>query len=155
LSERNKRLIAAIQDPEEEVLNVRKMVAVAALVLASGLTAGTVRADESNQAIQVTFSGPVQIPGQVLPAGTYWFVLLDERNPQTVLILNNERSRSYGIINTIARERSVATRNAAFTLAKRGGAEPEAVVAWFYPGNTVGHEFVYSKQVEKELSKVE
>jgi hypothetical protein len=131
------------------------MVAVAALVLASGLMAGTVRADEFDQAIQVTFSGPVQIPGQVLPAGTYWFELIDERNPQTVLILSHDRSRSYGIINTIARERSVANSNAFFTLAKRGAGEPEAVVAWFYPGNTIGHQFVYSKQVEKELSKVE
>jgi hypothetical protein len=136
-------------------LNVRKMVAVAALVLASGLTAGMVRASEADQAIQVTFSEPVQIPGQVLPAGIYWFLLFDENNPQLVQILSNDRSRSYGIVNTIARERSVAYSNATFTLAKRGAGEPEAVVAWFYPGNSVGHEFVYSKQIEKELSKAE
>ncbi len=135
-------------------MNVRKMVAVAALVLASGLTVGTVRADEADQAIQVTFSGPVQIPGQVLPAGTYWFVLVNERNPQMVQILNNDRSRSYGILNTISRERSQSTSNPpAFTLAKRGVTEPEVVVAWFYSGHTIGHEFVYAKQVEKELSK--
>jgi hypothetical protein len=126
------------------------MVAVAALVVASGLTAGMVRADEADQAIQVTFSGPVQIPGQVLPAGTYWFVLVDERNPQMVQILNNDRSKSYGIMNTIARERSQSTSNPAFTLAKRGETEPEVVVAWFYSGHTIGHEFVYSKQVEKD-----
>ena len=47
------------------------MVVVAALVLASGVTAGIARADETDQAIRVTFSGPVQIPHQVLPAGTY------------------------------------------------------------------------------------
>jgi hypothetical protein len=33
------------------------------------------RADESNQATKVTFSQPIQIPGRVLPAGTYWFML--------------------------------------------------------------------------------
>ena len=131
-------------------MNVRKMVAIAALVLASGLTAGMVRADEADQAIQVTFSGPVQIPGQVLPAGTYWFVLVDERNPQMVQILNNDRSRSYGIMNTIARERWQTTSSPAFTLAKRGETEPEVVVAWFYSGHTIGHEFVYSKQVGKD-----
>lgn len=119
------------------------MVAVAALVLASGATAGLVRADEADQAIQVTFSGPVQIPGQVLQAGTYWFVLIAERNPQMVQILNNDRSKSYGILNTIARERSQTTSNPAFTLAKRGVTEPEVVVAWFYSGHTIGHEFVY------------
>jgi hypothetical protein len=133
-------------------LRVRKMVVVAVLVLASSFAAGTVRADEADQAIQVTFSGPVQIPGQVLPAGTYWFVLVDDRNPQTVQILSNDRSKSFGIINTIARERSGANSDAAFTVAKRGAAEPAAVVAWFYPGHTIGHEFVYTRPVEKALS---
>ena len=134
-------------------MNVRKMVAIAALVVASGLTAGTVRADEADEAIQVTFSGPVQIPGQVLPAGTYWFVLLDESNPLVVQILSNDRLKSYGIVNTIARQRSLGINNTAFTLAKRGATEPEAVVAWFYAGHAIGHEFVYAQSVEKGPSK--
>jgi hypothetical protein len=136
-------------------LKVAKMAAIAALVLASGFMAGAVRADEADQAIQVTFSGPVQIPGQVLPAGTYWFALVDERTPQLVQILSADRSKSYGILNTIARERSQGVNNTAFTLAKGAAAEPEAVVAWFYPGHTIGHEFVYAKGVEKELSKAQ
>ena len=135
-------------------MSVRKMVAIAALVLAAGVTAGTVRADEADQAIRVTFSGPVQIPGQVLPAGTYWFVVIDDRNPNVVQILSADRSKSYGILNTISRERSVEVSNTTFTLAKRRGTEPEALVAWFYPGHTIGHEFVYPKPVEQELSRV-
>jgi hypothetical protein len=136
-------------------LNIRKIVTVATLLLAIGVTAGRVRADESNQSVRVTFSGPVQIPGQVLQAGTYWFVLIDDRNPEIVQILSADRSKSYGILNTISRERSLATSNAAFTLAKRGSNEPEALVAWFYSGRTIGHEFVYEKQIEKGLSKAE
>jgi hypothetical protein len=129
------------------------MVAIAALVLAAGATTGIVRADEADQAIRVTFSGPVQIPGQVLPAGTYWFAVIDDRNPNVVQILSADRSKSYGILNTISRERSVEVSNATFTLAKRRGTEPEALVAWFYPGHTIGHEFVYPKPVEQELSR--
>jgi hypothetical protein len=129
------------------------MIAIAALVLAAGVTTGTVRADEADQAIRVTFSGPVQIPGQVLPAGTYWFAVIDDRNPNVVQILSADRSKSYGILNTISRERSVEVSNATFTLAKRRGTEPEALVAWFYPGHTIGHEFVYPKPVEQELSR--
>ena len=134
-------------------MSVRKMVAIAALVLAAGATTGIVRADEADQAIRVTFSGPVQIPGQVLPAGTYWFAVIDDRNPNVVQILSADRSKSYGILNTISRERSVEVSNATFTLAKRRGTEPEALVAWFYPGHTIGHEFVYPKPVEQELSR--
>jgi len=129
------------------------MIAIAALVLAAGVTTGTVRADEADQAIRVTFSGPVQIPGQVLPAGTYWFAVIDDRNPNVVQILSADRSKSYGILNTISRERSVEVSSATFTLAKRRGTEPEALVAWFYPGHTIGHEFVYPKPVEQELSR--
>lgn len=134
-------------------MNVRKIVAVAALVLACGLTAGRVRADESDQAIRVTFSGPVQIPHQVLPAGTYWFVVISDRNPNTVQILSADRSKSYGILNTISRERALGISDATFTLAKRGATEPEAVVAWFYPGHSIGHEFVYARPIEEELSR--
>jgi hypothetical protein len=129
------------------------MIAIAALVLAAAVTTGTVRADEADQAIRVTFSGPVQIPGQVLPAGTYWFAVIDDRNPNVVQILSADRSKSYGILNTISRERSVEVSSATFTLAKRRGTEPEALVAWFYPGHTIGHEFVYPKPVEQELSR--
>ena len=134
-------------------MNVRKMVVVAALVLASGVTAGIARADETDQAIRVTFSGPVQIPHQVLPAGTYWFVVVNDRSPNMVQILSADRSKSYGILNTIARERSVEISNTTFTLAKQRGTEPEALLAWFYPGRTIGHELVYPKPVEEALSR--
>jgi hypothetical protein len=33
------------------------------------------QAGEDSQQTKVTFSQPVEIPGQVLPAGTYWFVV--------------------------------------------------------------------------------
>ena len=45
------------------------------------------------------------------------------------------------------------TGKAAITLAERGESQPEAIVAWVYPGRTEGHEFLYPKQVQKELAK--
>jgi hypothetical protein len=35
------------------------------------------KADDFNQEVIFTFSGPVEIPGSVLPAGTYVFTLAD------------------------------------------------------------------------------
>jgi len=35
----------------------------------------TAQADEWNQMTKIKFSEPIEIPGAVLPAGTYWFVL--------------------------------------------------------------------------------
>jgi hypothetical protein len=30
--------------------------------------------------------------------------------------------------------------------------QPGAIVTWFYPGRTIGHEFRYSKQDQKEIA---
>jgi hypothetical protein len=136
-------------------VRVGKVAAVAVLMVVAGLMARVTPADEADQAIRVKFSGAVQIPGQVLPAGTYWFVIVDERNPQIVQVLNADRTKSYGILSTIATERASQSSDVTVTLAKRGATEPEAVLAYFYPGHTIGHEFVYSKQLQKELAKAE
>lgn len=134
-------------------MNAKKIAVIAALVL-SGLMAGTARASEEDQAIKVNFSQAVEIPDHVLPAGTYWFVIADTNDRQTVQILNEDRSKTIAIIPTINRERSESlsvSGGTSFTMAERPG-EPAAVVAWFYPGRTTGHEFIYPKQVEKELA---
>ena len=56
---------------------VRNFVAILFL-LAVLVALPAARADQSNQATKVTFSQPVQIPGRVLPAGTYWFELPED-----------------------------------------------------------------------------
>src|SRR5271154_4955559 len=64
-------------------------------------------ADQGNQETRVTFSQPVQIPGRVLPAGTYVFVLPEEINDHfEVRIFNADRSRLIATLNTIDTERS-------------------------------------------------
>lgn len=112
------------------------------------------RADESNQATKVTFNQAVQIPGRVLPAGTYWFILpQDVADHNQVRIYNSDRTIFYGTVLTINAERLQATDKSAFTFAAHSPAQPQALVSWFYPGETIGHEFLYSKQLSKELAK--
>jgi len=54
------------------------------------------RADQSNEAIKVTFRQPVQIPGRVLQAGTFWFELPEDINQHyLVRIYNADRTRLY------------------------------------------------------------
>jgi hypothetical protein len=132
-------------------VRVKKIVIVASLVL-SGLMAGTVRASEEDQAIRVSFSQPVQIPGRVLPAGTYYFVIMNTSDRKTVRITDEDGTRTIAVVQTINRERWQRTSGTEFTLAEGRGVEPEAIVAWFYPGRTTGHEFVYPAQEEKQLA---
>jgi hypothetical protein len=125
-----------------------------ALLLAFLVVLPAARADEVNQETKVTFSQSVQISGHVLPAGTYLFVLPDDINQhQVVSIFSPDRRKIYATVLTAYVERSQPTDNTAFTLAERGSALPEAIVTWFYPGRTVGHEFLYTKQVQRELGK--
>ena len=64
------------------------------------------RADETNQATKVTFSQSVQIPGRVLPAGTYWFILPENVNEHDqVRIYSSDRTAFYGTFLTAGAER--------------------------------------------------
>ena len=108
-------------------------------------------ADMSDQATQITFSQPVQIPGQ---AGTYWFLLANISEQQDVVqIYNSDRSKLYATLETASIERQEATDGTEMKLAEQESSKPDALVAWFYPGETIGHEFLYSKGQEKQLAQ--
>ena len=125
-----------------------------ALALASIITLPSARADEWDQATKITFSQPVQIPGRVLPAGTYWFVLFDSSSDRnTVQVFSADRSMLYGTFHTVATESATIPDNTAITFAERQQTQPETIVSWFYPGEATGHEFLYPKQEERELAQ--
>jgi hypothetical protein len=46
------------------------------------------------------------------------------------------------------------TNKTVMTFRERAAGEPEAIRAWFYPGNTWGQEFVYPKKRAIELAKI-
>src|SRR6266404_4408906 len=91
-------------------------------------------ADESNQATTITFSQPIQIPGQILPAGTYSFKVLDSNSdPNVVQIFNSDQTHLYATLQTVATERQDPTGDTAITLAEQGGGKP--VMSSCIPGN--------------------
>jgi hypothetical protein len=125
-----------------------------AFLLAFLIVLPAARAGESDQATKVTFNQSVQISGHILPAGTYWFVLPDDIDQHNVVsIFSSDRTKLYAIFLTAYAQRLQPTDKTAFTLAERGSELPQAIVTWFYPGHTIGHEFLYPKQVQKELGK--
>ena len=111
-------------------------------------------ANDENQMTKLTFSKSVQVPGRILPAGAYQFVLAkNEANRNIVEIFNADGNELYATIQTISAERGRKAYGTSVTLAQRPNGQPEALVTWFYPGNDIGHEFVYSKQVDSELAQ--
>jgi hypothetical protein len=124
------------------------------LLIAFLIVLPAARADQADQATKVTFNQTVQIPGRVLPAGTYWFMLPENVNQHNqVRIFNADRTILYATVFTNDARRAQTTGHSAFTFAERGSSQPQAIVTWFYPGRTTGHEFLYPNQVQKELAK--
>jgi hypothetical protein len=111
------------------------------------------RADETDQSIKITFNQPIEIPGKVLPAGTYLFKLADPNDLNVVRIFNSQGTRLYATLQTITAERAMPTGDAVVVLADPSQGRPETLVKWFYPGNTSGHELVYPKQEEQQLAQ--
>lgn len=131
----------------------RKAFAVLGLALASLIVLPNAHASEIDQATKLTFSQSVKIPGRVLPAGTYWFMVDPTPGSYIVRIFSQDRSTLYATLQTISAEYMEPTKGTEITFADRGSMQPEAIVTWFYPGRTIGHEFLYSKQDRKEIAQ--
>jgi hypothetical protein len=67
-------------------------------------------------------------------------------------IVNADRTTLYATLQTVPVECSEATGDTAITLAEPENGQP-VLVKWFYPGRLTGHEFVYPKQQEQQMSQ--
>jgi len=111
-------------------------------------------ADEWDKATKLTFSEPVEVPGQVLPAGTYWFTLADSESDRNIVqIWNADRTRLVTTILAIPDYRLQPRGRTVIHFEERPSDQPEAIHSWFYPGNNFGQEFVYPKTRATQLAK--
>ena len=132
--------------------NLKLIVFACAGLLGSMLTQA--KADEWDQKTIFTFSGPVEIPGQVLTAGTYVFKLTDSQSDRNIVqVFNKDENHLYGTFLTIPGYRLRPAGKPIITFEERSAGSPEAVRAWFYPGENYGHEFVYPKAKAVQLAK--
>jgi hypothetical protein len=112
------------------------------------------KADDWNQKTIFTFSGPVEIPGQVLTGGTYVFKLADSQSDRNIVqVFNKDENHLYGTFLAIPDYRLRPAGKPIITFEERAAGAPEAVRAWFYPGDNYGHEFVYPKVKAVQLAK--
>src|ERR1700719_1682289 len=87
-------------------------------------------ADEDDQATEITFSQPIQIPGQVLAAGTYLFKLATPDDLNVVQIFSSDRTHLYATLETIPTE-SVQHEDITVTIVEQGAGKPVALLKWF------------------------
>lgn len=116
------------------------------------------KSDQWNKKTKVTFSEPVEIPGvgaQTLPAGTYIFKLTDSASDRNIVqIFSEDGTHVYSTILAIPNYRLKPTDKTVMTFRERAEGQPEAIWAWFYPGEQWGQEFVYPKSKAVELAKL-
>jgi len=134
----------------------RTMAAAFLLTATFGFAVGTKAGNDVwNKRTEMKFTQPFEIPGgKVLAAGTYIFKLLDSPyDREIVQIFNKDQTHVYATVLAIPNQRLKAEDNTVVTFEERAAGAPQAIKAWFHPGERYGQEFVYGKARAIELAK--
>jgi len=112
--------------------------ALAVLVAASGHAWGY------NHENKLTFSGPVALPGIVLPAGSYSFDVASPTALDVVVVRNAQSGKTLymGFTRTVTRPRAMS-KNAPIAFGEATANQPRPIAAWYEIGEDLGHEFLY------------
>jgi hypothetical protein len=133
----------------------RLVVAMASVGLLGVALAPSARADEWNKKTIMTVSEPIQVPNQVLPAGTYVIKLLDSQSDRHIVqIFNKDENHLFTTILAIPNYRIQPTGKTVFTFWETPPGQPKALRAWFYPGDNFGQEFAYPKSAAVQIAAV-
>src|SRR5260221_12671351 len=92
-------------------------------------------ADEWTKLTYFTFSAPVDMPGETLPAGTYRFELADpESGRRVVRVSDKDGLKVRGTFLSIANQRMEPANKTLGIFKQRPAGAPEAVNPGWYPG---------------------
>ena len=125
------------------------------LFLVGFVVATPARADQWNKKTIVTFNQPMEVHGNMtLAAGKYVFKLLDSNaNRHIVQIWNEDETKLLTTILAIPNNRLKPTGETIINFEERPGTQPQALRAWFYPGDNFGQEFAYPKGRALQLAQ--
>jgi hypothetical protein len=137
-----------------QLLRGRCLAMLSIAVLGFGLSAARANADQWDKKTTVTFSAPVEVPGKVLPAGTYVFKLLDSPSDRHIVqIYDADQKKLLATILAVPDYRLKPTDKPVLRFAERAPGAPQAIEAFFYPDDSFGLQFVYPHKRAVELAK--
>ena len=124
-------------------------------LLALGLTlAPQATADSWDKKTIVTSNVPIEVPGKVLPPGTYVFKLLDVvANRDILQIFDKDEKHLQTTILAVPDYRLQPSDKPIIAFEERPSGSPEALKAFFYPGDNYGLQVVYPHKRAVELAK--
>jgi hypothetical protein len=108
----------------------------------------------TNERTFLTFSNTVELPGATLQPGTYLFKLADSQsNRHIVQVLSQDEKQIHATILAVPAERLEVTGENVVTFRESAEGATPAVQYWYYPGDRIGHEFVYPKDQAMKIAK--
>lgn len=123
-----------------------------ALLVALNLNSATAQDLNPSEKTFLTFSGPVELPGMTLPAGTYTFRLADTPGRNVVQVFSQDEKDIHGQFLFVQANRRDATGDTVVTFRETTAGTTPAVQYWYYPGETIGKEFVYPKDQAMKIA---
>ena len=123
---------------------LKSVLALLMLFVCAAMFVQPARADQWDKKTTLTFSRTVEMPGLVLPAGTYTFTL-DHSLRNVVRVYNKDESMLLATVFTVSDYRVKPAEKTMLNFHEKPSGERQEVNAWFYPGETDGRAFVYPK----------
>jgi len=129
------------------------MVATFCLAVVWLVTAPAVHADDWDKKTRITVNQPFEIPGMILPAGTYIVKIVNLGAVRHVVrIFSEDETKLYATLMGIPDFRPQTTDKTALTFYESEVNRPRALHNWFYPGYQYGIEFAYPKKQAVEIA---
>ena len=133
---------------------VSKLVAFLTLAMLTLSIGGRAEAQPADYRTHFTFSAPVTLPGQTLPAGTYIFRLADPSGSRKIInVLSEDGRRSLAMLHTIPNQASKAPQDAEIRFMETDAQTPPPIKTWWYAGKSIGYEFIYPREQALRLAK--
>jgi len=127
---------------------------VAVMCAAAGSRSALAQSFVLDSRTEFTFNFPVELPGVTLPPGNYIFRFVDLNTGRKVMqVTANDRShKQYGFFVTITTQRAEASDEAEVRLIEGPAGAVRAIRSWWYPGDSIGREFIYPKEQARRLA---
>ena len=128
----------------------RILVATALALLVAIIAPAAARADYPffiwDDRQELTFSGPVGLPGITLPAGTYWFRFPSRNSSRSVIqVLSHDRKIVYAMLMTTQASRTAVSHKPEIVFGESRASVPPRIQIWYPAHELVGYEFQYPK----------
>ena len=132
---------------------MRKTLKVFYLGLAAVLLTTTMAtASRDDRKTEITVNERIEIPGYILTPGEYTMELVEGTAPTRVVAFRDSNGELITTTMALSAKRT-DPEGTKFTFYETPATAPPAMRKWFYPGATIGLEFVYPESRSNELAK--